>query len=66
MDTRKIESMNTRHVGIELLSDDELDAAAGGYRNMSDPAVTGFLIAFVGAAGSAGGHYFVDQLMICA
>ena len=66
MDTRNIENMNTQNVGTELLSDDELDAAAGGYRNMSAPGVTAFLIGFVSAAGPVGGHYFVDQLMICA
>jgi hypothetical protein len=58
--------MNTNDVEIDnFLSDDELDAVAGGRYNFETPAVQACLIAFVGAAGP-GGKYFTDQFQLCA
>jgi hypothetical protein len=60
--------MNMKPNDVEtdhLLSDDELDAVAGGRYNFENPVVETCLIAFVGAAG-AGGKYFTNQFQLCA
>jgi hypothetical protein len=58
-------NMNTQNVEINDLSDDELDAVAGGAKNWDNPAVMAFLMAFAGSAGNAGARYFIDRFPTC-
>lgn len=58
--------MNRQDVEIDLLSDDELDGIAGGYRNLANPVVTTCLGAYCATAGTAATDYLMDKIQICA
>ena len=58
--------MNKQDAEIDLLSDHELDAIAGGHRNADGPIVKACLQAFIGAAPSAAAERFQDIIDYCS